>query len=102
MNRTSLTPMLALVLLIGTVAHAGAAPPASPNGAPAYVPAPMPNQDLYAPVERASEDPQLKPTVFRPDAQFRGDGFSPGSTSQSYEERHLMPGFGANFSVPLK
>jgi hypothetical protein len=102
MNPTSFTPTLALLLLAATVASAGAATPTAPSNAPAYEPAPMPNHDLFAPVQRASEDPQLSPTLFKPGTQFRGDGFSAGSTSQSYEERNMKPGYGVNFSVPLK
>lgn len=102
MIRKRKTPILAGVLLAATTASAGAAGPPAPSNAPAFEPAPMPNQDLFAPVQRASEDPQINPTVFKPSTQFRGDGLLPGSTSQGYEERHMLPGYGVNLSVPLK
>jgi hypothetical protein len=105
MNRTPSIFAIGLLLLAAAGAPAVAAPPAAAASAtapPSYEPAPMPNQDLFAPVQRASEDPEISPTVFKPGTQFRGDGYSPGSTSQSYEERHLLPGYGVNLSVPLK
>ncbi len=101
MIRLPLTPVLAMALLAPMAgAWAADAPPAA--AAPQYEPAPMPDENLYAPQKAASEDPQLRPALFRPAQQFRGNGFSPGSTSQSYEERRLLPGAGVNLSVPLK
>jgi hypothetical protein len=79
----------------GTAQNAAAA-------VPQFEPAPLPNQDLFAPVQRANEDPQVNPALFRPSTQFRGDGVLPGSSAQSYEERHLMPAAGLNLNVPLK
>lgn len=80
----------------------GAAQNAAAVAGPRFEPAPIPNQDLFAPVQRANEDPQISPTVFRPGTQFRGDGVLPGSSAQSYEERHMMPAAGLNLNVPLK
>jgi hypothetical protein len=80
----------------GTMQNAAAA------AAPRFEPAPLPNQDLFAPVQRANEDPQVNPALFKPSTQFRGDGVLPGSSAQSYEERHLMPAAGLNLQVPLK
>lgn len=94
--------ILALLLLAATTTGAGAAGPTAPSDAPIFEPAPMPNHDLFAPVQRASEGPQINPAVFKPGTQFRGDGLLPGSTSQGYEERHMLPGYGVNLSVPLK
>ncbi len=96
------TPILALLLLAAASASASAAGTGTLSDGPTYEPAPMPNHDLFAPTQRASEDPQISPTVFKPSTQFRGDGLLPGSTSQGYEERHMLPGYGVNLSVPLK
>ena len=84
------------------IAPAGAPRNAAAVAAPAFEPAPIPNQDLFAPVQRASEDPQLNPAIFKPNTQFRGDGVLPGSSAQNYEERHMMPAAGLNLNVPLK
>jgi|ERR1700737_2167851 hypothetical protein len=102
MIRKPVAPILALLLLAATPAVAGAAGTKTPSDSPTFEPAPMPNHDLFAPVQRASEEPRVNPTVFKPSTQFRGDGLLPGSTSQSYEERHMLPGYGVNLSVPLK
>ena len=82
--------------------RSGGAQPAAAATPLTLEPAPMPNEELFAPVQRANEDPEIKPTVFRPSAQFRGDGVLPGSSAQSYEERHMMPAVGANLNLPLK
>lgn len=103
MTRLHLTPVLALVLLAAPMAAARAAE-TTPPGAPAsgLEPAPLPDPDMIAPTQRASTDPSVQPSVFQPENQFRGDGFSPGSTSQSYEQRHFMPPAGLSLLVPLK
>lgn len=102
MTRLALTPALTLLLLAAPLAAARAAGTPPPANAPNYEPAPVPDENLYAPQKAASEDPELRPALFRPRTQFRGNGFSPGSTSQSYEERRVIPGAGVNLSVPLK
>lgn len=75
--------------------------PAPPPGR-SYAPAPMPNRDLSAPQASASNDPQFGPSLFLPREQFRGDGFSPGSTAQSEQERRLKPTPGFRLSVPVQ
>lgn len=102
MTSGHVTSILALVLLAATTASARAAGSTTPSNAPTYEPAPMPNNDLYAPVQRASEDPQINPAVFNTKAQYHTDGILPGSSSQDYEERHMLPGYGLNLLVPLK
>lgn len=99
-----------MIRLLGTAALtallmasvAGAAETTAATNAPKYEPAPMPNEDLYAPLQPADPDPRISPTVFRPSRQFRGDGYSAGSSSQGYQERHMLPAAGVNLSVPLK
>jgi hypothetical protein len=101
MRKTSAAARILALLLL-----AAAAP--MPNGSvaiapgPVYEPAPVPDQDLYAPIAPPNNDPRLAPSLFHTQEQFRGDGYSPGSTSQSYEERNWRPTPGVNFTVPLK
>jgi hypothetical protein len=76
--------------------------PAAPAGVPPFQPAPLPNRDLSTPQgPRASNEPSLAPTLFTTRTQFRGDGFSPGSTAQSEQEHRLKPGAGFSLHMPL-
>jgi hypothetical protein len=66
-------------------------------------PAPMPDADIFAPVPHI-DDPKaahVTPSLFRPKTQFRGDGYSPGSTVQESQERTLKPAPGISLKVPL-
>jgi hypothetical protein len=72
--------------------------PTTPN---AYQPAPMPNRDVSAPATVASNEPTVSPTLFSPQQQFRGDGFSGNSTEQAVHDRSLHPAAGLNLSMPL-
>ena len=75
---------------------------ARPQPGPAFEPAPTPNRDASGPpVPRASNEPQLSPTLFTRRNQFRGDGYSPGSTAQEEQERRVRPGAGFNLRMPL-
>ena len=70
--------------------------------APNYAPAPLPNRDVSTPAPgRASTEPTLAPTLFTSRTQFRGDGFSPGSTAQSDQERRTKPGAGFSLHMPI-
>ncbi len=108
-----------VVLLFGTsVAAAQTRPVQQVASAPAYnteatargginpsldEPAPMPDADIFAPVPRV-DDPKaahVTPSLFRPKTQFRGDGYSPGSTAQESQERILKPAPGISLKVPL-
>ncbi len=76
--------------------------PATPGAAPPFQLAPLPNRDLSTPQgPRASNEPTLAPTLFTTRTQFRGDGFSPGSTAQSEQERKLKPGAGFSLHMPF-
>ena len=84
----------------------GPNPPPLALGIPApnsrFEPAPLPNRDLAGPgAARATNDPSLAPTLFTTKTQFRGDGFSPGSTAQSDQERRTKPGAGFSLHMPL-
>lgn len=65
--------------------------------------APTPNRDLDAPLgPRATTDPQLAPSLFTRGQQYRGEGFSGGSTAQAEQERRAQPGAGFKLRMPLQ
>jgi hypothetical protein len=74
------------------------------SSAPAYAPAPMPDADMYAPLPPTppTNTAQIGPQFIYPQKQYRGDGFFPGSTSQSVLERQLKPAPGIAMTVPLE
>lgn len=74
-----------------------------PSSGPSYDPAPTPNRDLDAPVgPRASNAPELAPGLFTRGQQYRGDGYSAGSSAQSEQERRARPGAGFKLRMPLQ
>lgn len=76
--------------------------PAPRGRAPSFQPAPLPNREVSTPTgPRSSNEPRLAPTLFTTRTQFRGDGFSPGSTAQSEQERNLRPGAGFSLHMPF-
>lgn len=81
-------------------------PSFSLGGTPAgrrFEPAPLPNRDLNAPrATRTSNEPSLSPTLFTNHTQYRGDGFSPGSTPQGEQEHRLHPAAGFSLHMPLQ
>jgi hypothetical protein len=64
----------------------------------------MPDADLYAPLPPTppANTTQIGPQFIYPQKQYRGDGFFPGSTSQSVLERQLKPAPGIAMTVPLE
>jgi hypothetical protein len=77
-------------------------PAPAPSAGPRYDPAPVPNRDLSAPQASVPNEPTFGPSLFSPKRQFRGDGFSPGSTAQSDQERRMRPAPGFKLSVPVQ
>lgn len=76
--------------------------PTRSGAPPSFQPAPLPNRDVATPqAPRASNEPSLAPTLFTTRTQFRGDGFSPGSTAQGQQEKNLKPGAGFSLHMPL-
>ena len=78
-------------------------PPEPPMSGPPpkYQPAPLPNRDVELAKPRASTATTVSPSLFtRPD-EYRGDGFSKGSTAQSEEEKRVKPGAGLSLHMPL-
>ena len=77
--------------------------PGAPAAAPrtSYAPAPLPNRDLELQGPRASDGTSVAPSLFMRGDQYRGEGYSRGSTSQSELERRVKPGAGINLRMPL-
>ncbi len=77
--------------------------PAPVTRGPGFTPAPIPNRDASAPPPpRASNDAQLAPSLFSRRDQYRGEGFSPGSTAQGEQDKRTRPGAGFNLRMPLE
>ena len=73
------------------------APPASP-----FEPAPLPNREVEGPSgPRATNAPTIAPSLFNRTDQYRGEGYSRGSTAQAEQERRVRPGAGFNLKVPF-
>ena len=78
-------------------------PPGIPGAGPNYDLAPTPNRDLDVPAgPRAKAAPELAPGLFNRSEQYRGEGFSAGSTAQAEQERHVRPGAGFKLRLPLQ
>ncbi len=83
-------------------------PPTPPRSAqtqsgPNYDPAPTPNRDVDAPQgPRANNSPELAPSLFTRGQQYRGEGYSPGSSAQAEQERRARPGAGFKLRLPLQ
>ena len=76
-------------------------PPAQPP-ASAYEPAPLPNRDLDFPTApRATNGTTVAPSLFTRGDQYRGEGFSKGSTAQAAQDRGARPGAGISLKMPL-
>ena len=83
-------------------------PPPPPGGAaagsgPNYDVAPTPNRDLDAPTgPRTKAAPELAPGIFTRGEQYRGEGYSAGSSAQAEQERRVRPGAGFKLRLPLQ
>lgn len=64
-------------------------------------PAPMPDADAGAPLATGNEDPHLAPAIYSTKTEFRGDGFSYGSSPQAVQEGATKPAAGVALDVPL-
>lgn len=77
--------------------------PKKKTGPPGFTPAPTPNADAAPPIgPRASRDTQVSPQLFQRSNQYRGEGYSPGSSSQIQQDRRAQPGGGINLLMPLQ
>ena len=76
--------------------------PGTVPGSPIYEPAPLPNPDAVGPPVASGGATTLSPTLFTQREQYRGDGFSPGSTAQGEQERNVQPAAGFKLHMPLQ
>ncbi len=78
-------------------------PPGAARSGPSYDVAPTPNRDLDAPNgPRANAAPELEPGLFTRGQQYRGEGYSSGSSAQAEQERRVRPGAGFKLRLPLQ
>ena len=76
------------------------AAPASPTVR--LQPAPLPNRDYEAPgAGTDSSSTSVSPSLFTRSDQYRGEGFTKGSTAQSDQDRRVRPGAGFSLKMPL-
>ena len=78
------------------------APAPAPTSTPGFTAAPTPNDDVRAPITRASKDASVAPGFFTRRDQYRGEGLSPGSSAQAEQDRRAKPGAGISLSMPLQ
>lgn len=70
---------------------------------PGFTPAPVPDQDVALPGgPRAGSEAEFTPRLFIRRDQYRGEGYSAGSSSQVQQDRRAQPGAGVNLRVPLQ
>jgi hypothetical protein len=65
-------------------------------------PAPVPNQDIDAPISLTGTEPRLSPALLSRKKTFEGDGFSHGSGQDYGLDERTPPAPGLNLSVPVK
>ena len=76
-------------------------PTPAPKG-PVFTPAPVPDVDATGPQgPRATLDPSLSPGLFHRSEQYRGEGYSSGSSAQAEQERRVRPGAGFKLRLPI-
>ena len=98
LNLQATSPSSPLLPLPPIPPHGG-----TPESGPSYDLAPTPNRDLDVPAAPpAKAAPQLAPGLFTRSEQYRGEGFSAGSTAQAEQERRVRPGAGLKLRVPLQ
>ena len=66
-------------------------------------PAPLPDREVTGPAAGSggASGPTVSPTVFANREQYRGDGFSRGSTAQAEQERNVRPSVGFKLRMPF-
>ncbi len=70
--------------------------------APAYDPAPMPDQDAASPGTQATSNEGLAPAVIRRPQTFRGDAFSAGDSVANSQARNQKPVVGFSVTTPMQ
>ncbi len=69
---------------------------------PGFAPAPLPDQDAFAPVQRQSMDTSVSPSLFTRKNQYRGEGLPADSSAQTDQDHRAMPGAGLNLLMPIQ
>lgn len=78
-----------------------ATPLASRNAGTVFAPAPVPDQDVSAPVEPENRDPHVAAAVFRLANEYVGHGYPYGSSPKAMDDRKVAIIPGIKLSVPL-
>ncbi len=78
-------------------------PPIPPTEHPAYVSAPIPDDNIRGPAEAEASSVRLAPSLFRHEKNFTpGLGYTPGSSfKESEKERAIKPSPGLDVRVRL-
>ena len=96
-------PLLGNVVLGGSEAQRGL-PQLTASVSPPFTSAPVPNTEAGIPFVRDPRDkqPRIAPSVFSsaPTA-YHGDGYVPGSSVDTEQQRRTKPATGINLKVPL-
>jgi hypothetical protein len=77
-------------------------PPIPPADHPSSTPAPVPDEQVRAPIAEVASGPSVALRFYRAPAYTTGAGFTPGSQFQTPEDRKPIQTPGFSVSVPLK
>jgi hypothetical protein len=77
-------------------------PPIPPASHPSSTPAPVPDDQVRAPIAEVNSGPSVALRFYRNPAYTQGAGFTPGSQFQTPEDRKPIQTPGFSVSVPLK
>ncbi len=100
-------PLLVLVITAGAAPHPSPSPPLPvppipPGQPPADRSAPMPDRDLQAPLDGASQGVKVSVQDFRIRRFYQGLGYTPGSHFETSEERKPIQTPGLTLQVPIQ
>lgn len=90
------------VLAKGVLANELPIPPIPPADHPSSAPAPVPDDQVRAPIAEVVSGPSVALRFYRAPAYTQGAGFTPGSEFQTPEDRKPIQTPGFSVSVPLK
>ena len=69
---------------------------------PGYTPAPLPNDDIRAPISPVESRTHATPALFDLSRQYRGDGYVYGSSPQAKDDSRAAHVPGVELKVPLQ
>jgi hypothetical protein len=67
----------------------------------AYQDAPIPDEDVSAPVDATAPSPSVNPALISPKAPFQGDGYYHSSSQLGTLDARRQPAAGIGLSVPV-